>query len=332
MNLKRIIISRTDSIGDVVLTLPMAGILKKKYPNCKIFFLGRTYTEAIISTSTHIDEFINWDKLQKKVNPIAEVKKINADAIIHVFPNREVAYLAYKAKIPLRIGTSGRMFHLINCNKKVVFSRKKSHLHEAQLNLKLLAPLKINNIYSLKEIEGFYGIKNLKSLHAKVSGLLDKSKMNIILHPKSKGSAKEWGLNNFANLIEILPEDKFQIFITGTNEEKKLVGNTLQLNKPNVVSLLGKLTLDELISFISNIDAFVSASTGPLHIAAALGVRSIGLYSPRRPMHPGRWKPIGKRAVALVKDENCSKCLARENCNCISEISPKIIMGELFCA
>lgn len=327
---KIIIISRTDSIGDVVLTLPMAGIIKKIYPDCKILFLGKTYTQPIISTSKYIDEFINWDKLQKDVNPIEAIKKLNADTIVHVFPNKEVARLAFKAKIPFRIGTNGRVFHLLNCNKKVAFSRRKSDLHEAQLNLKLLAPLGINSHFTLKKIENFYGLSKLEPLPAKFLGLFDKTKINIVLHPKSKGSSKEWGVKNFAALINILPEDKFKIFITGTTEEGTQIGENIPFYKNNVVSLIGKLTLEELISFIANANAFVSSSTGPLHIAAAVGIKAIGLFSPKRPMHPGRWKPVGKRAVAIVKDENCPKCLARENCNCISEILPEKIMSELL--
>ena len=55
---KKIIISRTDRIGDVVLTLPMAGIIKSKYPNCKILFLGKTYTEPIINASIHLNTIL----------------------------------------------------------------------------------------------------------------------------------------------------------------------------------------------------------------------------------------------------------------------------------
>jgi len=327
---KKIIISRTDRIGDVVLTLPMAGIIKSKYPNCKILFLGKTYTEPIINASIHIDEFINWDKLQKEENSLEVLKNFNADTIVHAFPNKEVARLAFKAKIPFRIGTNGRFFHLLNCNKKVAFSRRKSDLHEAQNNLKLLAPLGITGYFSLQEIEKFYGFSKLKPLPTELALLMDKTKTNIVLHPKSKGSSKEWGLDKFAELINILPEDKFKIFITGTTEEGIIIGDNLPLNKNNVVSLIGKLTLGELISFIACASALVSSSTGPLHIAAATGIKAIGLYSPKRPTHPGRWKPVGKKAVAIVKDENCPSCLARENCNCITDILPETIVEELL--
>ena len=122
---KRIVISRTDNIGDVILTLPLAGILKEKYPDCKIIFLGNSYTEAIVRVSVYVDEFINWEELKDDARAVETLKGYEADFFIHVFPNKKIAYLALKAKIPNRIGTLGRAFHFFSCNKKVYFSRKK---------------------------------------------------------------------------------------------------------------------------------------------------------------------------------------------------------------
>jgi heptosyltransferase III len=67
-----IIISRTDSIGDVVLTLPMCGILKEKFPSAKIIFLGKGYTEAIVNACQFVDEFMNWDLIDAK-SPASQI-------------------------------------------------------------------------------------------------------------------------------------------------------------------------------------------------------------------------------------------------------------------
>jgi heptosyltransferase-3 len=62
---------------------------------------------------------------------------------------------------------------------------------------------------------------------------------------------------------------------------------------PEVINLTGKLSLQQFIAFINHCDVLIAASTGPLHIASALGKKAIGLFAPMRPIHPGRWKPIG---------------------------------------
>ncbi len=329
MNPKKVIISRTDSIGDVVLTLPVAGVIKAKYPNCKVLFLGKTYTQPIVETSVYIDEFLNWDELQQEDNPSKALKKLEADVFIHVFPNKKLARVVHKAKIPYRVGTTNRLFHLFTCNKKVAFSRKKSDLHEAQLNLKLLQPLAITDDLSLKELSSYLRLEKTQPLKPELQELIIKDKINVILHPKSKGSAKEWGLQNFANLIELLPQEKFEIFITGTKDEGELIGDNLPFDTPNVKSLIGKLTLNEFIAFIGNTDGLVAASTGPLHIAGALNKKAIGLFSPKRPIHPRRWRPLGINSEALVFDESCEKCSNNVSCNCIQKISPQQVVDLL---
>lgn len=326
---KRIVISRTDSIGDVILTLPLAGILKEKYPNSKIIFLGSSYTESIVRVSIYIDEFINWDELKNDARAVETLKGYKADFFIHVFPNKKIANLVLKAKIPNRIGTAGRIYHFFTCNKKVYFSRKKSNLHESQLNVKLLTPLGVKNNIPLVELEKYFGFTRVKKMPLWLSDQVLKSKINVILHPKSKGSALEWGLKNFSQLINQLPEDKFKIFITGTKDEAKLIGESLPFDKRNVISLIGKLSLDELIAFISACDGLVAASTGPLHIAAALGIKAIGLFSTRKPIHPGRWAPLGVRSQSLVFDQHCVKCRKKENCDCINKISVESVIKIL---
>ena len=84
----RILLSRTDSIGDVILTLPMAGILKEAYPDCEIVFIGRSYTRDVVQLSTHVDAFINWDDFasQNRHRQKEALKAVGADWIIHVFP------------------------------------------------------------------------------------------------------------------------------------------------------------------------------------------------------------------------------------------------------
>ena len=316
-----IIISRTDSIGDVVLTLPIAGIIKQFIPHSKIIFLGKTYTKDVIALSEHIDEFVSYDDILK-LNPNEQIdafKKLNATHIIHVFPVKEIAYLAKKAGIKNRIGTTNRLWHWFTCNIKISLSRKNSDLHEVQLNTKLLTPLGITKEFSLEELTANYGFTKIPKLEKIFTDLIDQTKTAIILHPKSKGSAREWGLDNFSNLITQLDKTKYQIFISGTTQEGELLRDLI-LKHPEVTNLTGKLSLQQFIAFINECGVLIAASTGPLHIAAAIGKKAIGLFAPMKPIHPGRWKPIGKQANYLVLDKNCNDCRKTMNCHCIREI------------
>ena len=327
----RFILSRTDSIGDVVLTLPMAGLLKQYYPQCSVYFLGRNYTKDVVALSRHVDGFVNYDELEKLPEGlrIKALKDIGADVMVHVFPQVEVAKLAKKAGIPFRVGTTNRVYHWWYCNQRIALSRKNSNLHESQLNLKLLSFLSIDTNWPLQKMHELYGFTQLPSPTKEMLGILEPHKQHVILHPKSKGSAKEWGLSNFEKLIDQLPSEKYQIFVSGTKQDAALMKTFLERVSTRAVDITGRFNLSEFIAFISLCDGLVAASTGPLHIAAALQKTAIGLFSPKRPIHPGRWGPIGLNAHAVVDDPLCPNCAAGRECDCIERIKPKQIVDLL---
>lgn len=321
-----IVISRTDSIGDVMLTLPIAGLLKQRFPGVRIIFLGRRYTLPVLQCCVHVDLAVAVEDISS--DPIAVMRSWKADAIVHVFPSEQVARWAKQAGIPLRVGTSHRWWHWLTCNARVAFSRKKSDLHEAQLNVKLLAPLGITGTLDLSKLAMLTGfVPNAPGPF--VSSLLKSDRKCVVLHPHSKGSAVEWGLKNYAELMRAMDPDRWQVLVTGTQAEADRYRARLPLDLPHIADLGGKLTLPQLIEVIGASDALVAASTGPLHIAAASGIQAIGLFSSRRPIHPGRWAPIGVNAHALVSDPTCAVCAAGKACDCITRIPPQRVMDLL---
>ena len=306
-NPKKIVISRTDSIGDVALTLPLIGILNQKYPDAKLIFLGNTYTKPIIKCCAVIDEVWEWAELQKMEDKerLNWLKSQNIDVFIHVFPRRELARLAKKAKIPHRIGTSHRMYHFLTCNHRPNFTRKNSDLHEAQLNTKLLSPFGITESYTLKQLSHLSQFKKLPILPIRFKELLSKNKKNLIFHCKSQGSALEWGVDKFIELAKSLNKDKYTILFTGTEKESEFFREKLP-QQTNIIDVSGQMTLDELISFISQSDFLLACSTGPLHIAGLSNIKTIGLFTPKRPLHFGRWQPLGKQ-VKIIEEESISE-------------------------
>lgn len=325
-NTNSFLLSRTDSIGDMILTLPMAGLLKKIHPGCKVIILGKNYTRSVVECAQHVDSFLDIDTLP--IHPKACAEFLNALGItdvIHVFPVKQVAFqLARTGK--RRIGTVNRWYHWLTCNQLIQLSRKNSPYHEAQLNALLL---KKSGLIEMPSLEALAGLISLQapSIDELTAVYLSTDRTNVILHPKSKGSAKEWGLKNYAELAAMLPENKFNVMVCGTAEEGKLIGNTFE-SIPAVKNLTGKFSLIQYMALIEKADALIAASTGPLHIAAAFGKTAIGLFSEKRPIHPGRWAPLGKNAI-VVSDKNCKRCQQGKDCDCVSRISPQTILNLL---
>jgi ADP-heptose:LPS heptosyltransferase len=328
---RSIIISRTDNLGDVMLTLPMAGLLKERFPGITIYFLGKNYTRPLIEASRHVDQFLDREAVLARPDVLRET---GAEAIVHVFPDKAVARAAKWAGIPLRIGTSHRLFHLFTCNRLVNLSRKNSDLHESQLNIRLLQPLGIAEVPDLSRIGGWYGMRTDLPLPADLQPHFADGRFRLILHPKSKGSAREWPLENYLALARGLDPAQYRLLITGTGAE----GDQVRAQQPglfelpHVVDLTGKVSLTELVAVIAHADGLVACSTGPLHVAAAMGKRTVGIYPPIRPMHPGRWGPVGPRASYLVLNKDCEDCRQSGDCACIraigvAEVRARIVEG-----
>jgi heptosyltransferase-3 len=322
-----VIISRTDSIGDVVLCLPMATILKQHFPDIIIGFMGTKYTKAIIETCSAVDVFIDMEDFLTQEIFLAGEKP---ECILHVKPQSNLARRAKELKISLRIGTTNRLFHWLTCNNFVRLSRKNSLLHEAQLNLKLLKPFGIKTDYSLQEITDLYAMIHIPELPKPFADLLQPNKFKLILHPKSRGSAREWDLAYYADLINALDRDKFQIFISGTAHEKLELQPLLNAVGDRVVDISGLMNLSEFIAFIAACDGLIACSTGPLHIAAALQKHALGIYPPMQPIHPTRWQPIGKKAQTFVLNKDCNTCRNDKTiCFCMQAIRPQQLKEAL---
>jgi heptosyltransferase-3 len=316
------LVSRTDAIGDVVLTLPVAGQLKQQFPGCRVVLVGRSYTAAVAAACPWVDDFLDVDALWPlpAADQLARLRAYQAAAIIHVFPNRRLAKLARQAGIPVRIGTRNRFFHWLTCNRLVALSRRHSPLHEAQLNLQLLAPLGYVPTPPLAAIAELVRLAPAVPLPPALQVLLaarQPGQLNIILHPRSRGSAREWGLAHFGQLAKLLHAVGHRVFITGTAAEGEEL--TAWLHE-NAAFFAADLT-----------DGLVAGSTGPLHLAAALERHALGLYPPIRPMHPGRWGPLGPHADYLVFDRpDCQECRAQPAlCTCIKAIAAATVAARV---
>ncbi|MDW8334122.1 MAG: glycosyltransferase family 9 protein [Bacteroidia bacterium] len=310
MRLNSIVVSRTDSIGDVTLTLPVCGAIKRCSPRTKVMFLCSAYTLPIVRACRWVDEAHIWP------GPIP-----SADAIVHVFPRREIARAALH--IPLRVGTYSRWYHWTTCNRPVRLHRKRSRLHEIELNLKLLRPLFPD--CDLPEASELYGLEVRAPLPPDFESELRAyaaGRPVVLLHPKSKGSAREWPASHWRELHRLLCDGGYAPVVTGVEAEKQAfvrqAGN-------DFFFAAGRLDLDALMRLMVESEGLIAASTGPLHISAALGRKALGIYPPMRPMHPGRWGPRGPRARALALDRDCRRCRKSVLCDCVRAISPQAV-------
>ena len=135
-------------------------------------------------------------------------------------------------------------------------------------------------------------------------------------------------MEKYVELAIALAEKGVHVYFTGTEKEGREFRDVLPRH-PHIYDTTGQMTLEQLICLISRADALVACSTGPLHIAGYLGIRAVGFFSPRRPIHPGRWKALGSDVHILMEDEHCKACQQKKDCDCIMNISVDAVIREI---
>lgn len=321
-----VLVSRVDAIGDVLLTLPLARVLKDQGLAKRVVFLVKEYTRPVVQACSYVDDILSWDEHSSLScgESVRDLRRQGVDAVLHVRPDPRLALRCWLAGIPERIGTSHRLFHLGTCNRRVRMTRRRSPLHEAELNLLLLAPLGLGASPSLEELcrwrlldrvgDVQQGARETRAL----KGLAGSRR--VILHPFCRGSAPNWPMNRYLDLARLLYRDGYEVYVTGTAADRMAWAGHEILREPGVIDWVGKWTLSELIAQIASVDVLVAGSTGPLHIAAMLGRGAVGLYSDQPPVHPGRWSPLGQRVT----------CLAARDVGCIGVDQVRVAIARLM--
>lgn len=333
-NPENILIVRTDRIGDLVLTLPLAGLIKEKYPQAKVSFLVRDYTKSIAAFHPHIDEVIVLKENENNIifsENLNLIKSKKFDICIIVYPVFKIALILFFSGIKTRIGTGYRWYSFL-FNKKVYEHRKNAEHHELEYNVNLLDKINIKNSVDEKNVRYDLAVDN-SSLNVVKNILTDYqiklSKPFIIVHPGSGGSSIDLPDNKFSKLVKFLTDDGKQIIITGNKEEKILC----ELVKADTaaVNLAGLFNLNQLIALISLSFMFISNSTGPIHIAAALNKFVVGFYPKVVSCSKERWAPYTYKKLIYEPSVDCNNCTI-EQCkklNCMESIDINKVFADI---
>lgn len=322
----RLIISRTDAIGDVCLTLPSIGWLKSLFPTWHICLLVKAYAAPIAQASIWVDEVAVLPENLTTAETSDWLKDLNADHIIHTFPNRTLAQASKIASIPRRSGVFGRTYHWLNCTDMVWLSRANSPHHEAFLNILLLSKiLKVAAPSYATLLDNICLWGGLPQRNRNIT----LSNNEIILHPFSRGSGREWPISNFALLAHSLVERGYTPVIGGTAVDRQSFSTHDHLFPAETINVMGKDSLLEYIHRINSAAGLVASGTGPLHIATLVGCPSVGIFPPLRNIDQQRWGGIGPNSINLQINQPCNLKCSNTSCACMASINPQNVVQSL---
>jgi ADP-heptose:LPS heptosyltransferase len=301
---ENILLIRTDRIGDVILTLPLVDTLKYNYPDAKIDIMVNKRVFELVQDYPNINKVHAIEK--DSIKDILRISKSdNYDTAIIVRPLFSIALAVFLSGIKYRLGTGYRWYSFL-FNIKHFQHRKYSIKHELEYNLDLLNELKCERIEDI--VPKFLVNDNL--LVKVKQKLIDKgvnlSKDIVIFHPGTLGSAKSWSVENFVKLIHLLYDDKscdFSLLVTGTISDNYVLNKIEDIVGIKVV-IIKDLDLIEYPALCKLAKIFVSNSTGPIHIAAAVGTFCVGFYSPIKVESAVRWAPYTEKKKIFTPEVN----------------------------
>lgn len=296
--MKKILIARTDRIGDLILTTPLINEIKKNVKDSFVAVLVSDYAKEILYNNPDVDLILTIE--DKKI--FEKIKKENFNTALIVYPRFKVASVIFFAGVKERIGTAYRWYSPLFFNKLIKIHRKNSDLHEADLNLLLAKDL----MGEKKAEKVFYFPTEAERIRADeyIVKIGFKEKF-IMVFIGGRGSADNLSPEKYAELSEeIYKKTGKKILISyGIFEEEKIkrFKNKISI-MPDIHITENPLPIRDIAALIEQCEVFISGSTGPMHIAAALGKKTLSFF-PLKGAIPSRWAPVGNKSIILQHEK-----------------------------
>jgi heptosyltransferase-2 len=301
----RILVARIDRIGDVVLSTPIPREIKKAHPDSFVSVLVREYTRDVYLNNPNVDEIIIFDEDEnnnaktfwKLVN---EIKKFRFTHAFMLLPYERLNWILFLAGIPNRIGVGHKLYQFLSFSKSVDRKKYIPLRHEADYCLDMIRKIGIEPMSLEPEI--FLSTdEKVKSDEIKMN-LSSNQEFLVGINTTSGKSSPNLTIEEYRKLIIRLTEEKNIRVIVTDNNPPEGIKNIKDVLYPNI-----GLTLRESIINFSTLDVLVSASTGPMHICAALKVSTISMFCPLPACSPKLWGPLGNKSEIILPEGNyCS--------------------------
>jgi len=326
-NPRKILVVKPSSLGDVVHSLPFLNAIRERFSSAEIHWVIAKGLEDILTAHPMIDKIwiINkdmWKKLSYIRDSLHELrvfmkrlKEEKYDIVVDLQGLLRSGIIALSTGSLFRVGfqdarEGSRFFytHKIKGGKDV---------HAVDRYLRIAAFLGSN----IDDVCFPLPLSFDSSIQADLLLPADYA----VIAPGARWGTKRWPPEKFGELASLLP---LNIVVVGSKGDMDYAKKVLDLSKGKAVSLAGKTTLKALIEVIRGARFFVSNDSGPMHIAAALGIPVFAIFGPTDPARTG---PYGKGHTVIRQDISCAPCFKR-TCNdlrCMENVSVKKVFETI---
>ena len=342
MNDPRILIIRTDRIGDVVLSTPVIRALRNAYPHSYLGMMVRPEHRELVEGNPALNAVILYDKsgAQKgwagNLRFARKLREHRFDTAVILHSTNRVVLVSWMAGIRRRVGYARRLGWLLT--DKIPYIKKEGTRHELEYNLELLRLIGITPSAVLGQAARELFVPVTPAQEIEVTAFLKEQGIGnapfIVLHPGASCPSKRWPARHFAAVgDELARRSGVRVVVLSGPGEERHGQAVIAAMKQKAVPALGGLSLGETACLLKKARCLVSNDSGPVHLACAVGTPVVSIFGRwGGGLSPQRWGPTGPRSAALHHDIGCRPCLAH-NCTigfaCLETVTEEEVLAAV---
>ncbi len=314
----RVLVTRLNYLGDVVLSLPLVDALHARSPGIEIDYLARRPGADVLAGDPRFARvFAVEDGLKNAIALVRDLRTRRYRAVIDLYSNPRSAWLAWLTGAPIRVGGNRR-------------GRRHLYTHPVAV------PCEVRRV---TDVFMRYGVPlgiaaDAQTAHptlplapherAAADTLLSRSNRPLVgVHPGGKWSVKRWPSAKFAELIARLTRELGADVVVFTGPDER---DATERVRDAGGRILDAMPIRALAAAISRLDAMVACDGGVMHVAAAVGTPTIGIFGSSE---PAVWFPYHAPHRAAYIEVECRPCHRHEcplgHTRCLNELSASAV-------
>lgn len=309
--IKNILFITLSNIGDVILTLPVLGVLEREFPQVKITVMVSPAAKEIFQNDPAISKIISYDKhinFLEKVRLGLRLRKRNFDLVVDL---RSTLY-------PVLISPPYRT--------SFIAKAKDISIHKKYFHLNKLIPLGLNIENASYNL--FFSEEN----KLKIKDIFNEFNVSetdkvVAVAPGAKSHIKQWTIAGFAKVCERLNKELgIKVFLVGDDNDKQIASQILSMGLTDTYDISGRTSLLELGYLLSRCKQLITNDSAPLHLADIVNTPCVAIFGPTDEIKYG---PTLQNSIVARKKLQCTPC---EKAQCIYDLecTRQISADEVF--
>lgn len=302
---KKILMITLSNIGDVVLTLPVLGVLKKEFPSADITVIVGPNAKEIFEAEPSVSEIVIYDKhmpILKKLQFGLKMRSRGFDLVVDL----------RNSLFPLLVGARYHSSFLRKAD---------THIHRKEKHLKVLSGLGMPTDNAPFSISFNRDDKLQVNSVLNELGILPDDDM-VAIAPGAKSHIKRWMTTGFVRLSDRLNKEAgFKVILIGDENDRSINDEIEGVGLKEVYNLTGRTNIRELAYLLSLCRLLISNDSAPLHIAGAIGLPTVAIFGPT---DHNKYGPLSANSLVIRKGLSCSPCesaACRFDLECMEEVS-----------